>query len=45
MRQQFPIVAYFAVKWTPRRPMWAVAVMAALAMPGFAAIPAVYYLT
>jgi len=45
MVAQVPAVAFFAIKWLPRRPRWAVRGIALQAAAGLVAIAAVYYLT
>ena len=42
---QVLIVALFAFKWIPQRPMWAIQVLAFQLVAGFAAIAAVYFFT
>ena len=42
---QVLIVALFAFKWIPQRPMWAIRVLAFQLVAGFAAIAAVYFFT
>ena len=45
MAVQLPIVAYFALKWLPRAPRQALAILALQAGAGLAAFAAVYFLT
>jgi hypothetical protein len=45
MVAQVPIVAFFAIKWFPRRPGQTLIVIALQALAGLLAIAAVYWLT
>jgi hypothetical protein len=45
MAGQVPVVAFFALKWLPRRPKQALLVLALQACAGLAAFAAVYWLT
>ncbi len=44
MAAQIPIIAFFAIKWLPRDPMRAVAVLAIQAVAALAALAPVYLL-
>ena len=43
MAGQVPIVAFFAIKWLPRTPRWALQVLALQAGAGLAALAPVFY--
>ena len=45
MLAQVPIVIYFAFKWIPQRPAWAIRILAFQVVAGLAALGAVYFLT
>ena len=45
MAAQIPIVAFFAIRWLPREPRPALAVLALQFLAGLAACAAVYFLT
>jgi hypothetical protein len=44
MAGQLPIVAYFAIKWLPRAPRQALAILALQILAALAALAPVYYL-
>lgn len=45
MAAQFPLIAFFAIKWLPQAPKEALQVLALQAAAGIAALASVYFLT